>query len=394
MSQLKNRLEYKLKHSTAFQKIFNAILGLLIRFLGLFVIVDHNLILFNSFMGKSFNDSPKVIYEYIMKHDTENNFKYVWAFEHPEKYDFLECDKVKIDTLKYFIIALKAKYWVTCVNIERGLKFKKKKTIYINTWHGIALKKIGNDCKGRKDYDFSDIDYLCVSGEYDKKVCNTAFNTSEKNYLCCGMPRNDELYAINEDRILNLKKELNIPLNKKIILYAPTWRDSINNGITYDIKPPINFGKWKDELGDDYIILFRAHVITTKIMGIEFNDFVRDFSNHPYVNDLLIVTDLLITDYSSIAMDYSITERPILCFGYDYDDYLITRGCYVDANDVFPNGVQYTEEEIINKIKNINYYNEKEKTIIFKERFREYGGNATKECSDIILKSISKHGQD
>jgi len=92
---------------------------------GKFLKTDKNTILFVSFMGKNFNDSPKVIYEYIKGNSEYSGFCCVWAFEHPEK--FPELETVKIDSMAYFKLVLKAKYWVTNTNIERGLRFKKKR---------------------------------------------------------------------------------------------------------------------------------------------------------------------------------------------------------------------------------------------------------------------------
>ncbi|MBR3031845.1 MAG: CDP-glycerol glycerophosphotransferase family protein, partial [Clostridiales bacterium] len=274
------------------------------RIAGFFVPVDEKMVLFVSFMGKSFNDSPKAIYDFMNSQPGYQDLRCIWAFEHPEKYPELET--VKIDTPAYFKRALKAKYWITNTNIERGLHFKKKKQIYLNTWHGIALKHIGNDCPGRKDFNFRSVNFLVVSGDYDEKVFRSAFHAKEESYLRCGMPRNEELWLANEDRKKSLRSKLNIPESKKVLLYAPTWRDSTDGGKSYSIKPPIHFEEWKKQLGDDYIVLFRAHHQTTKVLGVEFNEFVRDASDYPAVNDLMIASDLLITDYSAIAFDYSI----------------------------------------------------------------------------------------
>ena len=115
---MKQRLVYLLKHNKAIQKIYKVCMSLVFRFLGLFVSTDANLVLFSSFMGSKFNDSPKAIYDFIVSHPEYAKYKCVWAFERPE--DHPDLNTVKIDTLKYFVTALKAKYWVTNTNIERG----------------------------------------------------------------------------------------------------------------------------------------------------------------------------------------------------------------------------------------------------------------------------------
>ena len=380
---MRERLIYILKHSALLQQLYRIIMSFVFQICGMFVKTDDYIIVFVSFMGKSFNDSPKVIYDYISNQEKYKDYKCIWAFEKPEKYP--ELNTVKIDTIRYFLTVLKAKYWVTNTNIERGLKFKKRDQIYLNTWHGVALKHIGNDCPGRKDFNFNTVDYLVVSGNYDEKVFKSAFNAKENSYLKCGMPRNEELWNVNPEIIHEKKKLLNLPEGKKIILYAPTWRDSTDGGKSYSIKPPINFNKWEETLGDDYVVLFRAHHQTTKVLGIYYNDFVRDYSDYPYVNDLMIASDILITDYSAIAFDFSILNKAILIYAYDYDTYLKDRGTYFDLDDIYPNKSCRTEEELLEKINSLDLYIEKQKTMSFREKFIQYGTKSTETCVKAIF---------
>lgn len=380
---MRQRVIYIIKHNTAIQAMYRVVMSFVFRIAGLFVPVDEKMVLFVSFMGKSFNDSPKAIYDFMNSQPGYQDLRCIWAFEHPEKYPELET--VKIDTPAYFNRALKAKYWITNTNIERGLHFKKKKQIYLNTWHGIALKHIGNDCPGRKDFNFRSVNFLVVSGDYDEKVFRSAFRAKEESYLRCGMPRNEELWLANEDRKKSLRSKLNIPESKKVLLYAPTWRDSTDGGKSYSIKPPIHFEEWKKQLGDDYIVLFRAHHQTTKILGVEFNEFVRDASDYPAVNDLMIASDLLITDYSAIAFDYSILCKPILCYAYDYDSYLKDRGTYFEIDERYPNKSCRTEEDLLRRIVSIDYELECERTKTFRDEFIQYGVDATQKCVNVMF---------
>lgn len=375
---MRQRLIYLLKHNQLIQSAYRVIMSSLFRFIGLFVGIDKNLVLIVSFMGKSYSDSPKTIYEYMQKDSCFAHYKCVWAFEDPTKYP--ELNTVKIDTFAYFFIALKAKYWITNTNIERGLRFKRRGQKYLNTWHGIALKYIGNDVSGRNDYNFDTVDYLCVCGDYDERVFKSAFRAKEKSYLRCGLPRNEELWQVTDEKKSILRKQLGIPDNKKVILYAPTWRESNDGGRSYEIKPSINFAQWREHLGDEYIVLFRAHHQTTKVLGVKFNDFVRDYSSYPAVNDLMIASDILITDYSAIAFDYSILCKPIFCYAYDYDTYLAERGTYFDIDDKYPNKSCRTEDELLERIKRINYAEECRNTERFRNEFIQYGKNATEIC--------------
>lgn len=380
---MRQRLAYFLKHNLLLQKIYKVCMSLAFRFLGLFVATNQNLVLFSSFMGSKFNDSPKALYDYMCNDPAYSKYRCVWAFEKPEEYPQL--NTVKIDTLQYFLTALRAKYWVTNTNIERGLSFKKKQTVYLNTWHGIALKKIGNDCPGRNDYNFKTIDYLCVSGDHDERVFHSAFHAQEGCYLRCGMPRNDALWHATAQQKQALCEKLEIPEGKKVILYAPTWRDSVDGGKSYAIKPPIDFAAWKAQLGQEYVVLFRAHHITTKVLDVRFDDFIRDASNYPDVNELMIAADMLITDYSAIAFDYSILGRPILCYAYDYDTYLAERGTYFEIDERYPTKSCRTEQELLTQICQLDYEKESENTVRFRDEFIRYGGDATEHCVSALF---------
>lgn len=383
MGSMRDRLIYILKHSPLIQKLYVVVMSLVFRLWGAWEKTDEHLVLFVSFMGKGFNDSPKVLFDAMQAHPEYKKYRCVWAFEHPENFPQLEA--VKIDTPAYFKMALRAKYWITNTNIERGLKFKKKDQTYLNTWHGIALKYIGNDCPGRKDYNFDAVDYLTVSGDYEERVFKSAFHARESSYLRCGMPRNEALWLADEMSRTEMREKLGIPADKKVILYAPTWRESTDGGKSYTIKPPIHFDKWQKALGEQYVILFRAHHQTTKILGVEYNAFVRNASDYPAVNDLMIASDILITDYSAIAFDYSILCRPIFCYAYDYDSYLAERGTYFSMDDKYPNKSCRTEDELLERIRNVDYASECANTRRFRDEFVQYGVGATQACIHAVF---------
>ena len=185
---------------------------------------------------------------------------------------------------------------------------------------------------------------------------------------------------------MNLKQKLGLPINKKIILYAPTWRDSSDGGSSYTMKPPINIEYWEKMLGKEYILLMRTHQYTNKLMGVEFNDFCRDFCSYPIVNDLIKASDLMISDYSAIIQDFSILEKPILCFAYDFEDFRDSRGLYLDYDKDMPSGILRTEQDVINYIVGMDYNEECQKTTrLIKNKIAVYGGNATKTCIDKLF---------
>lgn len=361
-------------------------MSLLFQFIGVFIKTDKKLILFNGHSQK-YNDSPRAIFEYILRNKKNEEYKYVWALDEPDKYDIPNCTKIKMDTVKYFYVTLKAGYWVSCVNIERGLRFKKRQTRYLNTWHGTPIKKVGNAVDGRKDFDFSNIDLFCYASDYEKQIYLRDFNVKKNSLIATGLPRNDELYDSQRDEVDKIKKMLGIKKGKKVILYAPTWRDSVDGGNSYIIKPPIDIAFWEDQLKDDYVLLLRTHAYTNKLMGIEFNDFVRDYTSYADINHLLKIADFLISDYSAVIFDYAILEKPIICFAYDYDDYVKERGLYIEIDKEIPGGILRTQEAVIEKIKNIDYQEECIKVRQFKEKYLKYGGDATRRSVEILFKN-------
>ena len=377
----KQKLIYQIKHHKLLKTSYEKLGSASMKALGSFYEKEDDLVLFVANGGKNFSGSPYAIWQYMQAHEEYSKYRCVWAFNHPENYQGEFVEMVKMDTPEYIQTALKARYWVTDNNIERGLKFKPKGVKYLNTWHGVALKTIGNDDKFSGSFDYSDIDYLCVSCEHDKRVYTTALNASPDCFLECGMPRNDSLFGVDEGARFDMRMKLGIPVDKKIILFAPTWRDSINGGNTFDLDIPVHFDKWREALGDDYMVMFRAHDRTSKLMNVEFDDFVVNYSTYEPLNDLMIAADILVTDYSSICFDWSLLEKPFICFGYDWEEYKRERGVYFDADEVYYGGVLKTEEEVLDRILNLDWPEEVAGIRKLRDEFMTYSkGNAAETC--------------
>ena len=387
MNGLRSKVDYILKHNILINNTFRFVASAGVKLIGLFTPMDEKSVIFSAHSRK-YNDSPRAIYEYMIKHPEYQDFKYYWALDDISIYLPGKAIKVVPDTLSYFRIALKCKYWITCVNIERSLKFKRKNCVYLNTWHGIPIKTVGNCAEGRNDYDFSFIDYFCISGDYETLVYEKSFNVPFSHMIKTGMPRNDVLYNTTEKEIKEIKNKIGLPLNKKILLYAPTWRDSKDGGVSYSIKPPMNLEKWERILGHDYILLFRTHPYTNKLLGVDFNEFVRNFANYPDINELLKIADILISDYSATIFDYSILERPIISFAYDCDEYERDRGFAMDIRKEMPGGICKTEDDVLDRIINMIYEKEVMAVKIFKQKYLTYGGDATAKC---VAKVFGKH---
>ena len=376
--------------------IYYYIGSLIINILKIFIKTEENIILFVSFGGKKFDDSPRVIYEKMINDSRFNKYTFIWAFNEPEKIKIPRGRKIKIDTFEYYVTALKARCWITNSAIERGINFKGKNTFYFNTWHGTPIKKMGSDIDSSNNSFRSkakewNVDVMTAQGNFEADIFSRVFNINRERFASIGLPRNDVLYNYSNDMKNEVLKKLGINKNKNIILYAPTFREyDRDNNMNCIVDIPIDFSKWKKSLGDDYLILFRSHYEVAKSLNIEkYNNFVMDVSGYPVLNDLMIVSDMLISDYSSIFFDYSILNKPMISFTYDYDKYSKHRGMYFDIREQLLGG-SISEEELIDIIQNLPVEECLEKVKLFREKYVEFYGNATEKSLDIILENINK----
>lgn len=354
---------------------------------------DDKLILFISFGGKKFDDSPRVIYEEMIKDSRFNNYKLVWALQNPENYVVQRGSIIKTDSLKYYITALKARCWITNSTVERGLSFKGKNTFYFNTWHGTPIKKMGNDISndtksfgGKSNWD---IDVMTAQSKYEADIFSRVFNIDRERFLVCGLPRNDFLAFVTEETKQEMMQKIGLPLDKKVILYAPTFREyDRDNKLNCVLAPPIDFEKWRQEIGDEYVILFRAHYEVVQVLNVKFEDgFVYNVSSYPVLNDLMIASDMLISDYSSIYFDYSILNRPMLCYAYDYEKYVDKRGLYFDIREKLLGG-SISERQLLDLINNIPYERAMKLVKNFRKEYVQSYGSATKTSLNTIYENI------
>ena len=374
----------------------------------LFNKVDDKLITFEVFSGKKYADSPKAIYEYMLSNKKYSDYKYIWFFENPEEYRYLEKNKntkvLKYGSKNYYFYYSRAKYWITNATIFHIIR-KRKNQEYIQCWHGTPLKRLGYDIikEGNAMNSVKDIrkkwkktatacDFLISPSAFVTEKYKSAFNLKELNpnvkIIEEGYPRNDFLSNYKSSDIDKIKKDLNIPKDKRVILYAPTFRDNEHqSGVGYTYKTTVDFDKLKSKYGNDSIILFRAHYLIANSFDFDkYKDFIYDVSNYDDINHLYIISDLLITDYSSVFFDYSILKRPIIFYMYDLDLYKNSlRDFYFDL-DILPGPIVETEEDLINEIEQSKDFKIDKKYKDFNNKFTYLeDGKASKRVIDKII---------
>lgn len=353
--------------------------------------IKENQIIFESFRGDYYSDSPKYIYEYLYKHFSDK-FEFVWVINDKNTKIPGNPKKVKRFSREFYKELAVSKYWV--INGRQAARLKKRpEQIIVSTWHGTPLKKLGLDIDNiysgspqiKKIYakNASEWEYLISPNEYTSNILKRCF-AYEKDIHLTGYPRNDILYNATEETVDKIKEKLNLDKNKKIILYAPTWRDDefYEKG-QYKFSLKLNLDKLKESLGEEYILLVRTHYfIADKLDLSDYKGFAVDVSRYDDIAELYLISDILITDYSSVFFDFANLRRPILFYTYDLDKYQnMLRGFYIDIHTEVPGPLVFTTEEIIDKIKNIDKLNEeyKERYDEFYERFCSVDdGNASK----------------
>jgi CDP-glycerol glycerophosphotransferase len=379
----KAQLIEKVKRNKGIYIVYKYTMSLLVNTLKHFVKTDDKLILFVSYGGRYYSDSPKCIYEYMKNDPRFDGYRLVWAFREPGRFDVEH--RIKIDTLNYFVIALKARVWVANVMIERAVPFRGKHTYYFHTTHGTLPKLTGADAGPDafgSDFKFN-YDCSCAQSETEAEYQMNMFGLKKEQILICGYPKNDALAkATSEDRERILKK-LSISPDKKVILYAPTFRD----GAPDAARCPIDLKMWEDRLGDGFVFLFRAHPVVASGANIDSSTgFAYDVSSYPDNSELMIASDYLISDYSGIFFEYAVLRRPMFCYAYDYDEYQKIRGLYFDIRKELPGG----DEEFI--IDHIKHTTDEDIRLVnsFIDKYVSEFGNATKAAVDNIYNSITQ----
>ena len=210
------------------------------------------------------------------------------------------------------------------------------------------------------------------------------FGLNESQVIVSGYPKNDILCNCSNEERKRIRKKLGIADGKKVILYAPTYRD-ISFGA---MRCPVNFKRWESILGPNYIVFFRAHPVVANETKIDPScSAVFDVSHYPDNMELMIASDVLISDYSGIFFEYAVLEKPMFCFAYDYEQYVKVRGLYFDIREELSGGFM-NEEELLNYIKEASPREYETKLKMFRDKYVSEYGKATEICLSKIIKEI------
>lgn len=359
-------------------------------------------IVFESFVGRNYSGQPKYIYRYLQK-NYGRKYKYIWIVNDKNLEIEGNCKKVKRFSLAYYYYMTRSKFWVNNMRQPHSLP-KRKSQIMLETWHGTPLKKLVFDMDDVHSANphYKEIvykqtrgwDYLLSDNPFSTEKFQSCFRYDKEKILELGYPANDPLYAKDlKEQSEKIKKTLGLPLDKKVLLYAPTWRDDDFYGAgEYKFNLALDLNRLKKELGEQYIVLLRMHywvVDHLDLSGLE--DFVYNVSGYSDITELYMISDICMTDYSSVFFDYANLKRPILFYMYDLEKYRdVLRGFYLDIEKELPGPILTDNDEVMEALKNIEGIEQayRDKYNQFYERFCciDDGNAAKRVCEKVFGK--------
>lgn len=347
-------------------------------------------IVFEAFGGRKYTCSPKALYLAMCQDPFFDDWTFYWSFKGKrikkmkKNSELRRANVVMKGSSKYYDALAESKYWIQNNRIAEYIT-PRADQIYVQCWHGTPLKRLGFDVSDsteggalnspqelaeRFKIDSDKWTYLLSPSGYTSKHLCDAFGVEESRrkdiILEEGYPRNDSILhvanAANRDiRIAYLKGKLGIPLDKKVLLFAPTWRDDqYQEGVGYTFDLPIDFTQLQSVLGGEWVILLRMHYyIANKLDLSQWAGFVYNVSRINEINELYCVSDAICTDYSSVFFDYANTHRPLIFYWPDrkhYENDL--HGFYLDI-DSLPGPKCETTEEVASALLDIDFWQEK-----------------------------------
>ncbi len=276
---------------------------------------------------------------------------------------------------------------------------RRKGNTLIQLWHACgAFKTFGCSRMGKKggqnlkSPNHRNYDYATVSSDEIRKFYAEGFGLPIEKVVATGVPRTDIFFdkAYKEKVTKEFYEKYPKLKDKKILLFAPTFRGNGKNSGYYPTEL-FDVNALYEALGEEYAIIVKHHpfVHNRNTIDPKYQDYIIDLSTNSELNDLLFVTDLLVTDYSSVVFEASLLEIPMLFYGFDLEQYIATRGFYYEFETFVPGKIVYHFDELIEAVKKGDF--ESEKIAPFRDRFFDgKDGKSSQRTVDLIYKSLKK----
>lgn len=346
-----------------------------------------------------FRDNLGFVHEELKKRNPEFNYTFIYKEEYSlgevnSLTSFLKkiLELVRFYLFKSYKMATSHYIFLNDNFLPMAYMNFDQNNVVIQLWHGAgAFKKFG--LSSTTDLDLIELerliakklDYVVVSSKKIAPFYEEAFGVNSNKILALGVPSTDYYFIEHDLNNLRRKFEKLYPesKNKKLILYAPTFRE--NKKLDENLIENLNIELFNKELGQNYILAIRLHPQVNNKESLN-NKHILDLTDYPDSKELLLLADILITDYSSIMVEYALLNKPLIFYPFDYDYYVNKeRGFYFDYNKV-PGKIAINSSEIISIIKNNEFDFNKTNEFVFSQ-YDHLDGNSSQRLVSYLLKN-------
>jgi CDP-glycerol glycerophosphotransferase len=320
-------------------------------------------VLYNSFDGGPYADSPRAVHQELLNRGTP--LEHLWVVDDLQADIPATATPVRLHSPEWYQALARSRYLVTNTELPPWVRRRQGQTL-LQTWHGTPVKRIGFDFDNQW---YADPDQLRAletgSAQWNLLVSPNPPSTPvlrralhyTGTVLETGLPRTDQLHTPDRDkRAQAVREHLALPEGKKIVLYAPTWREDqlgFDNILRFNLQ--LDLAAAKAALSHDQVLLIRPHQRIGQIAPGAGDGYLWDVADYPDAQDLLLVADILVTDYSALLPDWVGTGKPVLLFDYDLEHYRDNlRGFSFDYHNQAPGPILRTSTELIHALQDID----------------------------------------
>lgn len=367
------------------------------------VAIEEKTILYESFHGKAVSDNPAAILEGIISRDNFREYKNIIVInnvddipEHLRSYENII--PVSRGSILYAYYLVSSEYLINNTTFP-GWFIRRDSQKYLNTWHGVPWKHLGKDITttfltemSNVQRNFLQATHLINPNEYTSNVLLDRYDVRDiitaKNAEL-GYPRIDITVNMSKARRKEIELELGVDTKKPTVFYAPTWRGATGEGVNLDSHISDDLERLREL---DINVVYRGHHLS----GSDGEGIIQRLSapGHISTNELLAVTDVLITDYSSVAFDFMATGKPIVFYLHDYEEYKSDRGLYFEYDEL-PCAKVFTRSEMISTVKDTLDNTSRVLDSRYKRAITKFcpyeDGNATARTIDFLFKGDESH---
>nr|WP_119288474.1 CDP-glycerol glycerophosphotransferase family protein [Streptomyces sp. YIM 130001] len=308
-------------------------------------------------------DSPRAVQEELLRRGAP--VEHLWVTHDGRSSVPAGADGVELHSSAWYEALARCRRIVTAGHLPDFFERRSGQTV-VQTWHGNPFKRIGTDLTGSPYADHSQLDVLArATAQWSVLVAPGRRATARLSralayrgeLLQAGSPANDLLFADDRGKIADrVRARLGLPPGRRVVLYAPTYRDHLGYAPDrYRHEQALDLAAAESALGDDHVLLVRRHPLAAGPLPGARPPFVVDVSAYPQVAELLLVADVLVTDYTSLAFDFALTGRPMLFHTYDLEQYRDTvRGFCLDFEATVPGPLLRSTEDVVTALRDLD----------------------------------------